>query len=183
VSGISSVLAAEVKIITRIALKTETTTIETQAISKSKPFDSGAEEREISGISSFLAAKVKLITRIALRARTPNIEAQIMPNTKTTCPMPATVYRTLRIKPVPKLGLTNKITVNIIKIAMKEYFTKGRRDLIARTFSTLVQIAVGGAIAGNIFTKLTTAVKVVAIFSIISLFILAVIVCPKRSDE
>ena len=66
---------------------------------------------------------------------------------------------------------------------MKNFFTKGRRDLIAKTFSTLVQIAVGGAIAGNILMKLTTTAKAVAALAVSVLFLLAVIVCPKRGDE
>jgi len=43
---------------------------------------------------------------------------------------------------------------------MRSFFTKGRRELIAKTFATLVQIAVGGAIAGNLLSRLTVAIKV-----------------------
>ena len=80
--------------------------------------------------------------------------------------------------------MTMKPIIIILNMAkMKGFYTKGRRELIAKAFITLVQIAVGGAIAGNIFMKFTPAVKTVATLSIITLFILAIIVCPKRSDE
>ncbi len=66
---------------------------------------------------------------------------------------------------------------------MKRFFNKGRRELIARTFATLVQIAVGGAIASNILLKLTPRDKVLALLAVIALIVFAIMICPKRSDE
>ncbi len=79
-------------------------------------------------------------------------------------------------------ALTSPTTKAILTSAMSGFFTKGRRELISKTFATLVQIAIGAMFASNILMRLTTTVKVTMITGVILLFCL-VAICPPRSDE
>lgn len=66
---------------------------------------------------------------------------------------------------------------------MKSFFTKGRRDNLAKTLLTLVQIGVAAAVAGDVFIKLSTSAKIIIIAGILALFVLGIIISPPRSDE
>ena len=87
------------------------------------------------------------------------------------------------VLPTESGTLTSQEKGGILGSVMVSFFTKGRRDLIAKTFVTLVQIAVGGAIAGNLLSRLTVAAKVGAGVAILLLFVLSIVICPTRSDE
>ena len=63
------------------------------------------------------------------------------------------------------------------------FFTKGRRDLVAKTLTNIVPIAAGAALAGDLFIKLSNPVKIGAIASLTIVSGIAIFACPKRSDE
>lgn len=66
----------------------------------------------------------------------------------------------------------------------KPFFHAGRRELIAKTLMTLVQIAIGTGLASGFFlAKMSHVVKTGVIFSIFVLFVLGIWTCPDRMQK